>query len=158
MLDDAAPVNPDSMKLAASVFLITSIFPASAQVKPPVPVRVPDNEKPSKPFVWSERRLLTAPELFDAPDEWMERSLQWVNFILETCPPSVPEHPMRRAALIRIDDILHIESAPRKEIVQKYYRDRMQRVIEEIERTKVTSGVRVWRLYNHGVLVRTPTV
>ena len=131
---------------------------AHAQISPPGNVRVPDFEKPSKSFIWSERRLLVAPELFDAPDEWIDRSLQWVDYILETYPPSLPEHPIRRAALIRLDDILHIESAPRKEIVQRYYRARMERVIAEIEQTKITSGMRIWKLYNHGFLVRTPTV
>jgi L-ascorbate metabolism protein UlaG (beta-lactamase superfamily) len=129
-----------------------------AQIKPPGNVRVPDDEKPSKPFIWSERRLPTAPELFDAPDEWIDRSLQWVNYVLETYAPSVAEHPLRRAALIRLDDVLHIESAPRKELVQKFFRDRMERVIVEIEKTRVTEGVRVWKLYNHGFLIRTPSV
>jgi hypothetical protein len=130
----------------------------TAQITPPGNVRVLDDEKPSKPFIWSERRLPVAPELFDAPDEWIGRSLQWVNYVLETYRPSIAEHPQRRAALIRLDDILHIESAPRKEIVQKFFRDRMERVIVEIENTRVTSGMRVWKLYNHGFLVRTPTV
>ena len=34
----------------------------------------------------------------------------------------------------------------------------MERVIADIEKTVVTSGMRIWRLYNHGFLVRTPTV
>lgn len=138
--------------------LALSISPLTAQLVPPGNVRVPADEKPSQPFVWSERRLLTAPELWDAPDEWVDRSLQWVNYILAAYPPSLPEHPLRRAALIRLDDVLHLESAPRKQLVQNFYRGRMERVIEEIEKTKVTSGMRIWKLYNHGFLVRTATV
>jgi hypothetical protein len=140
------------------LLLILACPPVVAQITPPGKVRVPQDERPSKSFVWSERRLLVAPELFDAPDEWIDRSLQWADFILDSYKPAIPEHPLRRAALIRLDDVLHIESAPRKEIVQKWYRARMQRTIEEIERTKVTEGVRIWKLYNHGFLVRTPTV
>src|SRR5690606_14531109 len=97
-------------------------------------------------------------ELKDAPDEWVDNSLQWVNFILENFKPALKEHPVRRAALIRLDDILHIESAPEKPIVQKYYKDRIELAIQEIERTKVTEGMRIWKLYNHGFLIRTPTV
>lgn len=144
------------MKLILLVAAGVCLF--AAEVVPPGKVRVPADERPSKPFLWSERRLLTAPELFDAPDEWIDRSLQWVDYVLDTYKPGIPEHPMRRAALIRLDDILHIESAPRKELVQKFYRARMQRVIEEIEKTKVTSGMRIWKLYNHGFLVRTASV
>jgi L-ascorbate metabolism protein UlaG (beta-lactamase superfamily) len=141
------------------ILALAAILPAlHSQVQPPVSIRVPDGEKPSKPFLWSERRLLTAPELFDAPDEWIDRSLQWVDFILDRYRPSIPEHPLRRAALTRMDDILHIESAPRKELVQKFFRGRMERVIADIENTKVTSGMRIWKLYNHGFLVRTATV
>lgn len=113
----------------------------------------------SKPsFVSSPRRLLTAPELLDAPDEWVDRSLQWVNYILENYPPGLPEHPVRRAALIRLDDILHIESAPRKPLVQSYYRMRLEHAVTEIEQTRVTRGIRVWKLYNHGFFIRTPSV
>lgn len=145
------------MKLYLLSIGLTSAYLA-AQIVPPGNVRVPSDEKPSQPFVWSERRLLTAPELWDAPDEWVDRSLQWVNYILANYPPALPEHPVRRAALIRLDDVLHLESAPRKELVQKFYRGRMERVIEEIERTQVTSGMRVWKLYNHGFFVRTAAV
>jgi L-ascorbate metabolism protein UlaG (beta-lactamase superfamily) len=118
---------------------------------------IPD-DAPKPPFVTSARRLFTAPELLDAPDEWIDRSLQWVDYTLEAYKPSLVEHPLRRSALIRLDDVLHITSAPRKPIVQAYYRARMERVVAEIERTKITSGARIWKLYNHGFLVRTPTV
>jgi L-ascorbate metabolism protein UlaG (beta-lactamase superfamily) len=116
-------------------------------------------QEPSKPaFVSSPRRVMTAPELKDAPDEWIERSLQWVDYILENYPPALVEHPVRRAALIRLDDVLHIESAPLKEPVQMFYRERMERAVTDIEQTKVTEGMRVWKLYNHGFLIRTPLV
>jgi L-ascorbate metabolism protein UlaG (beta-lactamase superfamily) len=130
----------------------------TAQIVPPGKVTVPADEKPSQPFVWSERRLLTAPELFDAPDEWISRSLQWTDFILERYAPSIPEHPLRRAALIRLDDVLHLESAPRNPIVQKYFQNRMNRIAAEIENTEITSGMRVWKLYNHSFFIRTPSV
>jgi L-ascorbate metabolism protein UlaG (beta-lactamase superfamily) len=113
---------------------------------------------PHPPFVSSPRRILVPPELLDAPDEWIDRSLQWVESILEQYPPGNPETPVRRAALIRLDDILHIKSAPAKPLVQQYYRMRMERAVTEIEHTRVAEGMRIWKLYNHGFLVRTPTV
>lgn len=108
--------------------------------------------------VSSPRRALTAPELLDAPDEFLKRSLGWAGQILDQYPPSWPEHPVRRAALIRLDDVLHIESAPSKPLVQQFYIARMEKTLREIETTKVTSGARVWKLYNHTFFVRTPTV
>lgn len=111
-----------------------------------------------KPYLSSPRRALTAPELKDAPDEWIDRSLQWAGDILDTYPPGLPEHPTRRAALIRLDDILHIESAPAKPLVQQYYRARIEKAVREIETTRVASGMRLWKLYNDGFFIRTPAV
>lgn len=115
-------------------------------------------EAAKPPFVTSARRLFTAPEALDAPDEWIDRSLQWVDFILDAYKPAIPEHPLRRAALIRLDDILHIPSAPQKALVQAWYRARIERAVAEIEHTHVAHGMRVWKLYNHGFVVRTPAV
>jgi L-ascorbate metabolism protein UlaG (beta-lactamase superfamily) len=115
-----------------------------------------DAPKPS--FVSSPRRLLTAPELLDAPDEWITRSLAWVDFILDSYPPATVEYPVRRAALIRMDDILHIQSAPHKQCVQQFYKERMEKAIAEIEQTQVTQGMRIWKLYNHGFFIRTQSV
>ncbi len=131
--------------LLGAVFLNTVLLQAQAPV-------------PSKPYLSSSRRALTAPELRDAPDEWIDRSLQWVDGILAEYPPDVPEHPVRRAALIRLDDILHIESAPSKPLVQQFYRARIKRAVREIQTTRVTNGMRVWKLYNHGFFIRTPSV
>jgi L-ascorbate metabolism protein UlaG (beta-lactamase superfamily) len=120
-----------------------------------VTLSAPDGPHP--PFVSNSRRLLSPPELLDAPDEWVDRSLQWIDYILRTYPPGLIELPPRRPALFRLDEVLHIESAPRKPLVQKFYQLRLQRAIEEIEQTKVSEGMQIWRLYNHGALVRTPS-
>jgi L-ascorbate metabolism protein UlaG (beta-lactamase superfamily) len=130
------------------VLLLATFLPALALWAQPA----------AKPYLSSPRRALTAPELRDAPDEWIHRSLQWANDILNEYAPDVLEHPVRRAALIRLDDVLHIESAPRKPLVQAFYRARIEQAVREIETTRVTSGMRIWKLYNHGFLVRTPSV
>ena len=121
-----------------------------------VTLSAPDGPHP--PFVSNSRRLLSAPELLDAPDEWVDRSLKWIDYILRTYPPGLVELPPRRPALFRLDEVLHIESAPRKPLVQAFYRQRLQRAIEEMERTRISEGMRIWRLYNHGALIRTPSV
>ncbi|MEN6603932.1 MAG: hypothetical protein ABFD86_16105, partial [Bryobacteraceae bacterium] len=116
------------------------------------------NAQEKKGYTSSPRRALTAPELLDAPDEWVERSLGWAHDILDRFAPQAVEHPVRRAALIRLDDVLHIESAPRKHLVQQFYRARMEKAVREIEAARVVSGIKIWKLYNHGFLVRTPSV
>lgn len=147
--------------VAVAVLLLSCVAgyaqstPAWSRFTPTSAIRA-DDPKPA--FVTSARRLFTAPELLDTPDEWIDRSLQWVNFTLDARRPSLVEHPLRRAALIRLDDVLHIPSTPEKPLVQAFYRARMERAVEEIERTTVTEGMRIWKLYNHGFLVRTATV
>lgn len=106
----------------------------------------------------SERRAFTAPELKDAPDEWIERSFAWVTDMLAMYPPAIPEPPARRAALIRLDDILHIESAPQKLLVHRFYHEQVARGIADIEKTRLTSGARIWKIYSHSWIVRTPGV
>jgi L-ascorbate metabolism protein UlaG (beta-lactamase superfamily) len=108
-----------------------------------------------KPYLSSPRRALTAPELRDAPDEWIERSLRWAGDILNEYKPAVEEHPVRRAALIRLDDVLHIESAPSKPLVRDFYRMRIECAVADIEKTTVAAGARIWKLYNHGWVIRT---
>lgn len=118
----------------------------------------PQSPAPGKPYLSSPRRALTAPELLDAPDEWIGRSLAWADDILNEYRPAVTEHPVRRAALIRLDDVLHIESAPAKPLVQRFYRERIGKAVAEIEGTRIAGGARIWKLYNHGWLIRTASV
>ncbi len=121
-------------------------------------VTLGEPDGPHPPFVSNSRRLLRSPELLDAPDEWIDRSLQWVDYILRNYRPGLIELPARRPAIFRLDEILHIDSAPQKPLVQRFYQRRLQSAIAEIEQTKVTEGAHIWRLYNHGALVRTASV
>jgi len=107
-----------------------------------------------KPYLTYERREFTAPELKDAPDEWIDRSLAWVDDMLKEFPPAAHEHPVRRAALIRLDDILHIESAPAKANIHSWFNRRMDKAAAEVAAT--LGGTRIWKLYNDTFLVRTP--
>jgi L-ascorbate metabolism protein UlaG (beta-lactamase superfamily) len=137
---------------------VTPQATSSQQGQGPWVLTLGGSDGPHPPFVSNSRRLLAAPELLDAPDEWLDRSLQWIDYIVRNYPPGLVELPQRRPALFRLDEILHIESAPRKTLVQNFYQMRVQHAIEEIENTKVTEGMRIWRTYNQGALVRTPTV
>ena len=113
--------NQGTMKRYTYIFLLSLIAALGS-------VGLAQDPGPHPPFVSSPRRILVPPELLDAPDEWIDRSLKWVESILEQYPPGIPEIPVRRAALIRLDDILHIQSAPTKPLVQEYYRMRMEQI------------------------------
>jgi L-ascorbate metabolism protein UlaG (beta-lactamase superfamily) len=152
---EASPLRPTAQHLRRALFgaaLLQALLVYAQPAAAPKPYPSPRHAYPSP------RYELTAPELPDAPDEWIDRSIQWVNDILDSYGPDVVEHPVRRAALIRLDDILHIDSAPAKTLVQQFYRARIEKAVKEIEATRVTSGMRIWKLYNHGFFVRTPSV
>lgn len=110
-------------------------------------------------YLSSPRRALTAPELLDAPDEWVERSLQWVEDMLARRThyewPALTEESVHRAALIRLDDILHIESAPSKPVIHAWYQKRMLHAAREVSRRM--GGKRITKLYDQGWHVETPT-
>lgn len=112
-------------------------------------------------YLSSPRRALTAPELLDAPDEWITRSFAWVEDMLARRPQygfsgsrlSQPEEAVHRAALIRLDDILHIESAPTKPVIHEWYKRRMLGAARKA--SSPPSGNRIIKLYDHGWHVQT---
>ena len=111
---------------------------------------------PHPKFVSSARRLLDPPELLSASPSWTEDSLQWVNYILLSYRPSIPEPPERRAALFRLDDVLHFPDAASIPAVETFYVERIKGALDEVEGSQVKSGARIWKLYNHGFLLKTP--
>ncbi len=73
----------------------------------------------------------------------------------------VPAHPPsqdRQAALMMLDGPLHLVDANRFRSTRDFLVTRLTRAIESIEQTTVTHGARLWKLYNHGFVLRTPTV
>lgn len=73
-------------------------------------------------------------------------------------PPALPEPPERRLALLLLDGVLHEEAAATRAAVQAFHKDRIAAATADIERTTVTDGARVWKLYDLGFVVRTPSV
>lgn len=113
-------------------------------------------------YLSSPRRALTAPELLDAPDEWIARSLAWVDDMLARRPSylfqvgkPLDEEAVHRAALIRLDDLLHIEGAPQKVLLQEWFRRRMLGVAQRA--SSPAGGYRILKVYNQGWHVTTPT-
>lgn len=98
------------------------------------------------------------PELPAMPKEWVHSSLDWVSFQLQAHPPSLSEDPLRRTALSRLDDVLHIQAAPQDDSVASYYRDRLSIGLHLLELPRPSDGFQVIKMYNAGVIVRTPSV
>ena len=114
------------------------------------------------------------PRLSEDDDAYMSRQakalLAEVDATLNRVPPALPEPRERcaacgrcaarerRLALLLVDAVVHDPYAPNRPAVQRFYHAQMQHAIAAMESTRVKSGAVIWKLYNHGFVVRTPTV
>ncbi len=87
-----------------------------------------------------------------------ESLLSQANEVFSKTPPGWPEPPGRHSALLLLDGVLHDVYAPQRPPVQEFFKMRMKKAIDEIERTEISDGARIWKLYNHGFVVRTKSV
>jgi L-ascorbate metabolism protein UlaG (beta-lactamase superfamily) len=107
------------------------------------------------------RRLYEEPEtksIHQKMLQWMDDTLIWVDGVLTACPPAWPEPEIRRRALYMLDEPLHVLSAPIEPPIADFVNRRVQKAVGEMESEQVTSGVTIWKLYNHGFVVKTPEV
>ena len=91
-------------------------------------------------------------------DAQAEALLATIDATLQRHTPALPEPSERRLALLTLDAVLHDEYAPSRPPVQAFLERRIARAVEQITRTQVRSGARIWKLYNHGFVVRTRSV
>lgn len=89
-------------------------------------------------------------------DQQAEATLQVVQDVLSSLPPQGPEPLDRRMALLMLDGVFHEVNAPKRPPVQSFHHARIQRALEEIEKSRVDKGAILWKLYNHAFIVRTP--
>jgi len=87
-----------------------------------------------------------------------EALLNQANDVFSNYPPGWPEPPARRSALLLLDGVLHDVYAPQRPPVQSFFKTRLREAIADIEQAEIINGARVWKLYNHGFLVRTKSV
>ncbi len=88
-------------------------------------------------------------------EDWARLALQWASQVLDANPPGSPNGKARRDALLAIDDVLHIGAAADLRPVQQFYRSRIARAVREVRAEQVSSGAMIWKMYNHGFIVKT---
>ncbi len=88
-------------------------------------------------------------------EDWASYTLKWASEILDANPPGSPNKDIRVEALLAIDDVLHIGAASELRSVQQFYESRMSRAIHQIGSEQVDSGIMVWKMYNHGFVIKT---
>jgi hypothetical protein len=87
-----------------------------------------------------------------------EIALEMAGEVLQAFTPQIPEPAERRRAMMLLDQVFHDPDAPKRPAVQRFLHSRLERAAGLIESTRVETGAMVWKLYNHGFVVRTPTV
>ena len=102
------------------------------------------------------------PTMHASDDAYLNRQaaalLREVSATLAAHPPGLPEPRERWLALLLLDAVLHEKYAPNRPAVQAFYQERIAAAVAEMEQTEVTAGARLWKLYNHGFVLRTPSV
>ena len=102
------------------------------------------------------------PRLTEQDNAYLNRHakalLDQVDKVFERTRPQLPEPLERRLALLLLDAVLHDVYAPNRPPVQDFYHARMNRAVESMEHTSPAEGAMIWKLYNHGFVVRTATV
>jgi L-ascorbate metabolism protein UlaG (beta-lactamase superfamily) len=106
------------------------------------------------PYVYSSRRDYVAPELPDAPAEWVGKSFAWAGIMLDFFPPAVNEPPVRRAVLQRLDDIFHLQDASHRPQVRAFLQSQVEKALVQMEAPSADTRPRIWKLYNDGFVVR----
>ncbi len=91
-------------------------------------------------------------------DNQAEAMLSFAEQVFSDHPPDRIEPEIRRSALLLLDGVFHDAYAPYRKPVQEFLKTRFACAVDEIERTEVSEGARIWKLYNHGFVVRTRTV
>ncbi len=84
-----------------------------------------------------------------------EALLLQANRVLTNYPPGWPEPINRRSALLLLDGVFHDVYAPHRPAVQSFLKSRIKKAVNEIEQTEILNGARIWKLYNHGLIIRT---
>lgn len=106
--------------------------------------------------------LLVDPSLNRAENECLglqaQALLGLAEETLERHPPGLPEPPERALTLHLLDAVLHDAYAPQRAPVREFFHNRIRVAADQIASTAVGEGARLWKLYNHGFVVRTASV
>lgn len=97
-------------------------------------------------------------EFWGSADSYLQRqtarTLELVDQALKEYPPIMGNGITRRLALYNVDAVLHNTTFDQSEQLMDYVKTRMNNVIEGLK-TPLTAEMSIYKLYNHGFIVRT---
>lgn len=94
-------------------------------------------------------------------DTWMDipgvdAQLAGIHEALLKNPPGTGNPWIRDMCTTFLDDYLQQPNVNRSSTVREFFIRRVRNALDEIERTAVKDGVRMWHIYNHGYVFKTP--
>ncbi|MBN1694843.1 hypothetical protein JW879_05535 [candidate division WOR-3 bacterium] len=72
--------------------------------------------------------------------------------------PQTGDLAIREKCFGSIDDLIMGTFPPLHPYIEPFYTSMMQKALLEIENEVVTEGATIWQIYNHGFVVKTPSV
>jgi hypothetical protein len=72
--------------------------------------------------------------------------------------PQTGDQEIRKNSICSIDELVSGYYAQQHDEIYKFYRLMTEKAMIEIRNEKVEEGATVWQIYNHGFIVKTPTV
>ena len=78
-----------------------------------------------------------------------------IDRMLKAFPPAVEPDINRRMALIALDQFLHDADYDRRNAFGTFFNTRMAHMLEGID-NPLSTGIRIYKLYNSGFIIRTP--
>lgn len=135
------------MSQGSSFFRIPVLFLVSLTVVPCVPVHAQEkNPREGELIFWRY------------PDNYIENQARvafaTIDEVLQAYPPQAEMPLARRMALVSLDQLLHDTRNDKQEPFYTFINMRMQRMLEDMERP-VKKGMRIYKLYNDGFIIKT---
>ena len=96
----------------------------------------------------------TCPEPIVTLEVYEDQMVQIRQTLLDH-PPNSGDLLIREQTIMSLDDILSVESSRDSANVFEFYAAMMQKVSNEID-VEVHDGLRIWMMYNHGFIIKTP--
>lgn len=90
-------------------------------------------------------------------EEQTRQTFDLVKTLLKESPPSVKLSPIRQSALLHLDWIFHDPRLDSLTLTQDFLVSQVRNVVKELNQP-VKKGVKVFKMYNHAFIVKSPTV
>lgn len=141
-------------KILIMLFVMTISFPVQAQQKPQkIKAGIKDKMKGGGD---------PDPQLSPRDNLYLDRQaavfLDTVSSIITEFPPKIPEPRERGFAKLLMDAVFHEHFAAFRKPPQEFFHKQANKIIHELENTKVEEGAKIWKLYNMGFIIKTKTV